>query len=115
MRHIALVRRPGPRLNEGIVTHIERTPVDHRLAVAQWERYVEAMVGGGWGIIEMPPADDCPDAVFVEDAVVMYRNLAVITRPGADTRRAEIGAVEKSVEDLGCSINRISEPGTLDG
>jgi dimethylargininase len=53
--------------------------------------------------------------VFVEDAVVMYRNLAVITRPGAESRRAETIDVEKVVEDLRLSMNRIQAPGTLDG
>ena len=37
---IALIRRPGPRLTEGIVTHIDRVPVDQRLACTQWEHYV---------------------------------------------------------------------------
>jgi dimethylargininase len=111
----ALVRRPGPRLAGGIVTHIERVPVDVHLAVAQWERYVEVLEASGWQTIEVPPADDCPDAVFVEDAVVMYGNVAVITRPGADARKPETAAVEKVVELLGCSVNRIHGPGTLDG
>jgi dimethylargininase len=113
--HVALVRRPGPRLDEGIVTHIDRTPIDYRLACEQWERYVGAMEGAGWRTVEVPPADDCPDAVFVEDTVVMYRNVAVITRPGADARKPEVFGVEKIVEDLGCSINRVRAPGTLDG
>src|SRR5689334_2169248 len=104
MSRIALVRRPGPRLDEGIVTHIARVPVDHRLAVTQWERYVQAMADGGWDIIEVPPAEDCPDAVFVEDTVVMFRNVAVVTRPGALTRRAETHAVDKLLDDLGCSM-----------
>jgi dimethylargininase len=111
----ALIRRPGPRLTEGIVTHIDRVPVDHRLACTQWEHYVQAMEGAGWATVEVPPADDCPDAVFVEDAVVMFRNVAVITRPGADARKPEIIEVEKIVDDLGCSTNRIHAPGTLDG
>jgi dimethylargininase len=111
----ALVRRPGPRLTEGIVTHIDRVPVDHRLACTQWENYVQVMEGAGWATVEVPPADDCPDAVFVEDAVVMFRNVAVITRPGADARKPEIIDVEKVVDDLGYSTNRIHAPGTLDG
>ncbi len=111
----ALIRRPGPRLIDGLVTHIDRVAVDHRLACAQWERYVEAMEGAGWHTVEVPPADDCPDAVFIEDTVVMFKNVAVITRPGADSRKPEIFDVEKVVEDLGCSINRIHAPGTLDG
>jgi dimethylargininase len=111
----ALIRRPGPRLADGLVTHIERTPVDVGLAQAQWQGYVEAMSAGGWDLVEVPPADDCPDAVFVEDTVVMFDDLAVITRPGADARKPETAAVEKVLEPLGCSTNRIHAPGTLDG
>ena len=111
----ALVRRPGSLLAGGIVTHIDRVPVDVPLAMRQWAKYVEAIERYGWETIEVPPADDCPDAVFVEDTVVMYRNVAVITRPGADARKPEILEVERTVEALGCSINRIKAPGTLDG
>jgi len=111
----ALVRRPGARLAEGIVTHIEREPVDVGLALAQWEGYVRAMDAAGWEMVEVPPADDCPDAVFVEDALVVYRNVAVVTRPGADSRKPETIDAEKVVESLGLSVNRIHPPGTLDG
>ena len=111
----ALVRRPGPRLAEGIVTHIDRTPVDVGLALRQWARYVETVERAGWEILEVPPADDCPDAVFVEDTVVMFRNLAVITNPGADVRKPEVTAVQRMVGSLGYSLNAITEPGTLDG
>nr|WP_237331158.1 dimethylargininase [Streptomyces mexicanus] len=111
----ALVRRPGPRLAEGLVTHIEREPVDAELAVRQWEAYVEALRAHGWETIEVEPADDCPDAVFVEDTVVMYRNVALITRPGARSRRPETAGVEEAVARLGCSVNWVWEPGTLDG
>ncbi len=63
----------------------------------------------------MEPADDCPDAVFVEDAVVVYRNVALIARPGAESRRGETTGVEEAVARLGCSVNWVWEPGTLDG
>ncbi|PPS79835.1 dimethylargininase [Streptomyces sp. MH60] len=111
----ALVRRPGPRLAEGLVTHIEREKVDHDLALEQWDAYVEALGAHGWETLEVDPADDCPDSVFVEDTVVMYRNVALITRPGAESRRAETAGVEEAVARLGCSVNWIWEPGTLDG
>jgi dimethylargininase len=111
----ALVRRPGPRLDEGILTHLDRVPVDAQVALRQWEAYVAVLASVGWRIVEVPPAFDCPDAVFVEDAVVVYRNVAVITRPGAEARRAETVDVEKVVEAQGCSLNRIQAPGTLDG
>ncbi|WSQ13527.1 N(G),N(G)-dimethylarginine dimethylaminohydrolase [Streptomyces sp. NBC_01231] len=111
----ALVRRPSPRLAEGLVTHIEREKVDLDLALEQWEAYVGALGEHGWETIEVDPVDECPDSVFVEDTVVMYRNVALITRPGAESRRDETMGVEEAVARLGCSVNWIWEPGTLDG
>ncbi|WP_223778067.1 dimethylargininase [Streptomyces sp. 135] len=111
----ALVRRPSPRLAEGLVTHLERTPVDVELALRQWEAYVGALDAHGWETLEVEPADDCPDSVFVEDAVAVFRNVALITRPGAEPRRGETPGVEEAVARLGCSVNWIWEPGTLEG
>jgi dimethylargininase len=109
----ALIRRPGPGLADGIVTHMDRVPVDVDLAVRQWDAYVTALADSGWDLIEVPAADDCPDGVFVEDTVVMYRGVAVLTRPGADARRPEVAGVAKVVESLGCPVVRIEGPGTL--
>lgn len=111
----ALVRRPGPRLAEGLVTHIDRRPVDPALALRQWESYVHTLREHGWRTTEVAPADDCPDAVFVEDTMVMFRNVALLARPGADQRRPEVPSARAAVEALGCSVNEIRPPGTLDG
>jgi dimethylargininase len=111
----ALVRRPSPRLAEGLVTHIERSPVDPDLAVRQWQGYVDALSAAGWEVSEVEPAPDCPDSAFVEDTVVLHRDLAVITRPGALQRRPEVDAAEKSVRDEGYRVVHIEAPGTLDG
>jgi dimethylargininase len=111
----ALIRRPGPALADGIVTHMDRVPVDVDLATSQWDGYVAAMADHGWGLVEVPRADDCPDAVFIEDTVVMYRGVAVLTRPGADARKPEVDGVAKVVESLDCPVVRIHGPGTLDG
>ncbi|NEB77327.1 N(G),N(G)-dimethylarginine dimethylaminohydrolase [Streptomyces sp. SID14478] len=111
----ALVRRPGPRIAEGLVTHVERTPVDAGQAAAQWQEYVGVLEAHGWETFLVEPADDCPDAVFVEDTVVAFRNVALIARPGAASRRGETAGVEEAVARLGCSVNWVWEPGTLDG
>ena len=112
---LALVRRPSSRMDEGLLTHIERTPVDLDLARRQWQGYVEALTRAGWRTIEVEPADDCPDSVFVEDTVVVYADLAVIANPGADERKPEITGTEQAVADLGYRIARITAAGTLDG
>lgn len=111
----ALVRRPSPRLTDGLVTHVERQPVELATAIRQWEVYVDTLRAHGWSIVEVPDAPDCPDSVFVEDTMVMFRNVAVIALPGAASRRPEIVDAEKVVESLGYSLNRIRPPGTLDG
>jgi dimethylargininase len=113
-RH-ALVRRPSSRLAEGLVTHIERSQVDADRALAQWLGYVDALNTQGWTTHEVEPAEDCPDSVFVEDTMVVYGDLAVISRPGADERKPETVAAEEAVRAQGYRIARIEEPGTLDG
>ncbi|MFG1999653.1 dimethylargininase [Spirillospora sp. NPDC048911] len=112
---IALVRPPGPRLAEGIVTHLERRPVDVELAARQHAAYVAALRAAGWHIRAVAPDDDHPDAVFVEDAVVVSGDLAVVGRSGAPERRGEAAAAEQVAVELGLRIERVKEPGTLDG
>lgn len=97
----ALVRRPSHRLAEGLLTHIERVPVDVDLARQQWDAYVAALNAEGWETIEVPPAPDCPDSVFVEDTVVVYADLAVMARPGADERKPETAGTEQTLRGLG--------------
>ncbi len=111
----ALVRRPGPRLADGLVTHIERTPVDAELAVRQWQGYVGTLEATGWTTVEVPAIDECPDGVFIEDTMIVYGDLAVIARSGADQRRPEAAAAEETVAGQGYRITRITRPGTLDG
>ncbi len=111
----ALVRRPSPRLAEGLLTHIERSSVDADIAMKQWEGYVRALVEAGWRVTEVESAPECPDSVFVEDTVVVYGDLAVIARSGAVERRSETKGTEKAVAELGYRIAHIDAPGVLDG
>jgi dimethylargininase len=111
----ALVRPPGPRLAEGIVTHLERRPVDVRLAARQHEAYVAALTAHGWTTTPVGPADEHPDAVFVEDTVIVVDDVAVLTRPGAEARRGEVDGTEAAVRALGLRVERIDAPGTLEG
>lgn len=111
----ALVRRPSPRLAEGVVEHIERVPVDPDRAVAQWEGYVAALRGAGWDVQEVPASPDHPDGVFVEDTVLMFRGTAVVARPGHPSRRGEEAATEDALRGLGARVVHLTAPATLDG
>ena len=115
MSRVALIREPSARLAEGLVTMIEREPVDVLLAAKQWRAYVEALETSGWSTVPVAPAPDCPDGVFVEDTMVVYKSVALIARPGAPSRRAEVPGAASVVESLGYSLRTVLEPATLDG
>lgn len=114
-RRIALVRLPASNLSEGQVTHIARSLISTDTADEQWDGYVEALIENGWDVVEVPVAAEAPDSVFVEDAVVIFGNTAVITSPGHESRRSETAAVATTVRELGLKVEQISLPGTLDG
>ncbi|MET0297317.1 MAG: dimethylargininase [Microbacterium sp.] len=114
MPHL-LVRRPSPLLADGELTHLDRVTVDPVLAQDQWERYVDVFRSRGWTVIEIEPADVQPDGVFVEDAVVVFGDLAVLCRAGAASRRGESATVRSAVAASGIAFTSIEEPGTLDG
>lgn len=111
----ALVRPTSRRLADGQLTHIERVAVDVDLAERQWEAYCDALGAWGFETIRVERDDELPDSVFVEDAVVVFGGLAVLTSPGAETRRPETDAVRATVEGLGLELAAIELPGTLDG
>ena len=114
-RRIAFIRQPASTLADGEVTHIDRTELDATLADSQWDGYVEALVNAGFETVEVPVADEHPDSVFIEDAVVVLGATAIITRPGAESRRGETDAVRPVAKKAGLAVREIVEPGTLDG
>ncbi|CAN5201479.1 hypothetical protein BH11ACT4_BH11ACT4_00990 [soil metagenome] len=112
---IALIRQPSSRLAEGEVTHVERKPIDSALADEQWDAYVDALATAGFDTVEVATADHLPDSVFVEDALVVFGGVGVVTSPGAESRRAETHDVRLAAKKLGLKIEEIVLPGTLDG
>ncbi len=114
-RPIALVRQPSQRLADGEVTHIERVALDSDLADQQWDGYVEALAVAGFTTVEVETAEHLPDSVFIEDAIVVFGGTAVITSPGAESRRPETHAARDAARALGLKVREIALPGTLDG
>jgi dimethylargininase len=111
----ALVRPTSRKLAEGQLTHIERVPIDVDLAERQWANYCDTLDSWGFETVRVAGEDDLPDSVFVEDAVVMFGGLAVLTSPGAESRRAETDAVGATLRELGIETAALELPATLDG
>jgi dimethylargininase len=109
------ITRPVPRsLAQCELTHLARVPIDVDLAREQHRRYEEALRALGCTVRHLPAADDLPDSVFVEDVAVVLDELAIITRPGAESRRPECESVAAVLSEYR-PLRSIGAPGTLDG
>ena len=111
---IAITRRISPRFNECEITHIERTPIDLDIARAQHHAYVTALQELGCQVIELPAEADLPDSVFVEDTAFILPEVAVITRPGADSRKPETESIIPALAPY-IKLVHVCEPATVDG
>jgi len=111
---LALTRAVPTSLARCELTHLARVAIDVERARAQHELYEAALRGLGVDILRLAPADDLPDSVFVEDAAVVVDELAVLTRPGAESRRGEIPSVAQALAPHR-ALAFLAAPGTLDG
>ena len=93
----ALIRRPAETLADGIVTFIERQPIDLDLAKRAVGRLRRGAGAHGWSTVVIDGDDAMPDCVFVEDAVVMFGDLAVITNPRQPDPQPGDGGSAKTV------------------
>lgn len=111
---LALTRPVSEAMTNCELTHLERVPLDIERARAQHERYTAALQDAGCRIVALPAADDLPDSVFVEDTAVVLDEIAIVTRPGAPSRRAEVAA---SADELARHrpVAHMHAPATLDG
>lgn len=114
MALIAFTRAVSPTLADCELTHLDRTPIDVARAVQQHALYEAALTALGCTVQRVPAAPDNPDAVFIEDTAVVVDEVAVITRPGADSRRTEVEAVAAALAPHR-GLHHIRHPGTLDG
>ncbi|HET6347740.1 MAG TPA: dimethylargininase [Candidatus Krumholzibacteria bacterium] len=113
-RHIAIIRPVSRSIVDCELTHLAREPIDYKIATLQHDAYRQALVDSGYKIVTVPRADKMPDAVFVEDTAVVLDEVAIMTRPGAVSRRGELDAVEAILQDYR-RLERIVAPATLDG
>ncbi|MBC7878541.1 MAG: dimethylargininase [Anaerolineales bacterium] len=111
---IAITREISSRFNECEITHIDRTPIDINVARAQHREYTKTLEKLGCQVIELPEAPDLPDSVFVEDTAFILPEVAVITRPGADSRKPETESIIQGLSPYRPLVH-ITEPATVDG
>jgi dimethylargininase len=110
----AITRSVPASLARCELTHLARVPIDPARAADEHRRYEDALRALGCTVRQAPAAHELPDSVFVEDVAVVLPELAIITRPGAESRRAECASIAAIVSEYR-ALQAIAAPGTLDG
>jgi len=111
---IAITRAVSPSINQCELTNLERVPIDLERAATQHRRYEETLKSLGVKVHSLPAEPNLPDAVFVEDVAIVLDECAVLTRPGADSRRPEVESVGLALAPYRRLIT-IQPPGNVDG
>ena len=111
---IAITRDLSASLSDCQLSFVAREPIDLALARRQHHAYQQALVRAGCEVIALPAEDALPDAVFVEDVALVLDEVAVMTRPGAESRRPEGASVGAKLVEYR-PLLAIHAPATLDG
>jgi dimethylargininase len=109
----ALLRLPGDNFAQGLTQAGEGAP-DPALALEQHRRYREALESCGLTLTVLPADPRHPDGCFVEDTALLTARGAILTRPGAPSRRGEVDAIETALANSDSGFARIHPPGTVD-
>lgn len=110
----AIVRKPGQSIVDGLRDTDIGKP-DHQLALVQHAAYVEALKACGLEVLVLEADERYPDSTFVEDTALLTNACAIITNPGAPSRKGEIGAIKQVLPDYYTNIEEVIEPGTVEG
>ena len=109
----AIVRKPSKSMTQGL-TSVNLGAPDYEKAVIQHQEYINALLICGVDVTVLEADENYPDSCFVEDVALCTPNCAVITRPGAESRRGEIIEMQEVLKEYYEHIEQIEEPGTLE-
>ncbi|BEV72834.1 MULTISPECIES: dimethylargininase [unclassified Paludibacterium] len=108
-----IVRTPCRALIDGLTSSDLGKP-DYQRALAQHDAYIQALRQCDVDVTILPPADDYPDSVFVEDPVLCTPHCAILNRTGAESRRGETALLADTIGRFYDRVERIEAPGTVE-
>ena len=111
---VAITRAVSPALADCELTYQLRVPIDVDVARTQHHAYEQALAAAGYRIERIDTDSAMPDSVFVEDMAIVFDELAILTRPGADSRKREMHAIAAALAPYR-PLREIEPPGTVDG
>jgi dimethylargininase len=111
---LALVREVSAQLAHCELSFLERARIDPACAQQQHRAYTTALQQLGCQLEWLAPLPQHADGVFVEDTALVMAELAVITRPGVESRRGETASVAAALAGHR-PVAHITAPGSLEG
>ena len=111
---LAITRKPGNSITNCELTFLDREPIDPARMRSQHAAYCETLSQLGAKVVTLDADESFPDSVFVEDTAVVLDEIAIICRPGAESRRGEVDIIADVLSEFR-EVRRIEAPGTLDG
>jgi dimethylargininase len=114
MFRYAIVRRPGNNFSQGLTT-VNLGKPDLEATHKQHEAYCLALEQCGLNLIHLLPDLDHPDSTFVEDTAILTEHCAILTNPGATSRKGEVSSIHEALIPFFDNFHSIEAPGTLDG
>lgn len=110
----AITRTPAPSAVHGIRSGGGPDP-DFPALLAEHAAYVAALRDAGLAVSELPPLDEFPDALFVEDVALTFPQGAILLRPGASSRAGEVAHIAAALRDHHTAVLAMAGPGHVDG
>jgi len=109
----AIVRTPGKSLINGLTSAKLGLP-DYEKALEQHEAYIKALEECGLEVLVLKEDEQFPDSTFIEDVALLTRACAIITNPGALSRKGEEIKIKKVLENYYTHIEEVNPPGTVE-
>ncbi|MCB9248713.1 MAG: N(G),N(G)-dimethylarginine dimethylaminohydrolase [Ignavibacteriales bacterium] len=109
----AIVRTPSKSFVNGITTANLGLP-DYNLAIKQHQDYINALIMCGLKVKVLPADEEYPDSTFVEDTALLTKKCAIISNPGAPTRKGEIKEMKQVLKSYYSTIEKVESPGTVE-
>jgi len=111
----AIVRTPGKSIVKGLTESKALGIPNYEQVIIQHQSYIESLKRCGLDVTVLESCEDYPDSTFLEDVALITPSCAIITRPGAYSRRDEVKQIESVLRNRFNNVKAIEEPGTLEG
>ena len=111
----AIVRTPGKSIAVGLTESKSLGIPNYEQVIIQHQSYIESLKRCGLDVTVLESCEDYPDSTFLEDVALITPSCAIITRPGAYSRRDEVKQIESVLRNRFNNVKAIEEPGTVEG